>query len=248
MQRKREDFQQQTQHTDAHRLIFFDEFGTNLGMTRLYGYAPRAERAYGKVPDNSDPNITLVLGLGLRGIVAPLAFEGSMNGDLFEQYMRERVAPELKPGDIVVWDGLGAHRVNGAREAVEARGAQVLPLPPYSPELSPAEECGSKIKGAIRAEAPRTVEAVYDAMGRAIGQVTLHDARGWFDHASRDRAPRAQPSRRRDSEPDDAGGGGARAPPATRPERRRTDESVPTTSENRSRGSFSLSDRPVAVS
>lgn len=194
MQRKREDFQQRTQQTDAHRLIFFDEFGTNLGMTRGYGYAPQGERAYGKVPDNSDPNITLVLGLGLRGIVAPLAFEGSMNGDIFEQYMRERAAPELEPGDIVVWDGLGAHRVKGAREAVEARGAEVLPLPPYSPELSPAEECGSKIKGAIRSEAPRTVEAVYDAMGRAIGQVTLHDACGWFDHASRDRAPRPRPT------------------------------------------------------
>lgn len=190
MQRKRESFQQQTQQTDAYRLIFFDEFGTNLGMTRRYGYAPEGARAYGKAPNYTDPNITLVLGLGLRGLFAPIAFEGAMNGDIFEQYVREHVAPLLQPGDVVVWDGLGAHRVKGAREAVEARGAKVLPLPPYSPELSPVEECGSKIKSAVRAEAPRTVEAVYDAMGRAIGRVTPQDARGWFNHASRDRAPR----------------------------------------------------------
>ena len=107
--------------------------------------------------------------------------------------MREQAAPLLQPGDIVVWDGLSSHHVKGAREAVEARGATCLPLPPYSPELSPVEECGSKIKQAIRAEEPRTVQAVYDAMGRAIGRVTPQDARGWFDHASRDRAPRPRP-------------------------------------------------------
>jgi transposase len=204
VQRKRESFQQQTQQTDANRLIFFDEFGTNLGMTPRYGYAPEGERAYGKAPNCTDPNITLVLGLGLRGILAPIAFEGAMNGNIFEQYMREHVAPLLQPDDVVVWDGLGAHRVMGAREAVEARGAKVLPLPPYSPELSPAEECGSKIKSAVRAEAPRTVEAVYGAMGRAIGRVTPQDARGWFDHASRDRAPHS-----RDRPSDE---GSARAP------------------------------------
>lgn len=204
MRQKRDEFQQQRQHTDAHRLIFFDEFGMHLGMTRRYGYAPKGERAYGKAPNYTDPNITLVLGLGLRGIVAPLAFEGTMDGHLFEQYVRRVVAPELQPGDVVVFDGLPAHRARGAREAVEARGAEYRPLPPYSPELSPVEECGSKIKGAVRAEAPRTVEAVYDAIGRV--RVTLQDAQGWFDHASRDRAPRARPN-------DDKNGGGSAADP-----------------------------------
>lgn len=177
------------QQTDVDRLIFIDEFGTNLGMTRRYAYAPEGERAYGKAPNCTDPNITLVIGLGLRALMAPFAFKGAMNGAIFEQYVREQVAPLLQPGDIVVWDGLGAHRVKGAREAVEARGAECRPLPPYSPELSPVEECGSKLKQAIRSEAPRTAEAVYEAMGRAIGSVTPQDARGWFDHASRDRAP-----------------------------------------------------------
>lgn len=163
-------------------------------MTRRYGYAPAGERAYGKVPNCTDPNLTLVLGLGLRGIVAPLAFEGAMNGAIFEQYVREQVAPLLQPDDVVVWDGLGSHRVKGARDAVEARGAECRPLPPYSPQLSPVEECGSKLKEALRAEEPRTRQAVYEAMGRAIGRVTPQDARGWFDHASRDRAPRPRPN------------------------------------------------------
>jgi transposase len=189
VRRKREAFQQQLHQTDVHRLIFFDEFGTNLGMTRRYGYAAKGTRAYGKAPCNTDPNLTLVLGLSVQGILAPFAFQGTMNGDVFRTYVNECVVPELKPGDIVVFDGLGAHRVKGAREAIEARGAEFRPLPPYSPELSPVEECGSKIKGAVRAEAPRTVEAILDAMGRAIGRVTPEDARGWFDHARCDRAP-----------------------------------------------------------
>jgi transposase len=206
VRQKREEFQQQMQQTDTQRLIFFDEFGTNLGMTRRYGYAPKGARAYGKAPNFTDPNITLVLGLGLRGIVAPLAFEGAMDGHLFEQYVRLVVAPELQPGDIVMFDGLPAHRVRGAREAVEARGAEYRPLPPYSPELSPVEECGSKIKQAVRAEAPRTVDAVYDAMGRVLHRVTPQDARGWFDHAGRDRAARPRPK------DDTRGGGGAPDP------------------------------------
>jgi transposase len=174
-------------------------------MARRYGYAPQGERAHGKVPGYTKPNITLVLGLGLRGIVAPLAFEGAMNGPIFEQYVREQVAPQLQPGDVVVWDGARVHLVKGARDAIEARGAECRPLPPYSPELSPAEECGSKLKEAIRAEAPRTTETVYDAMGRAIGRVTPHDARGWFEHASDDRTPRPPPNR----------GGKRRAPPGS---------------------------------
>jgi transposase len=212
VQRKREDFQQRTHQADAHRLIFIDEFGTNLGMTRRYGYAPAGERAYGKAPNCTDPNITLVLGLGLRGVVAPIAFEGGMNGNIFEQYVRDHVAPLLLPGDVVVWDGLGSHRITGALEAVVARGAELWPLPPYSPEMSPVEECGSKIKQAIRSEAPRTVQAVYDAMGRAIGRVTPQDARGWFDDASRDRAPRPRPKAN-----DNRGSGGARAPTSDQP-------------------------------
>lgn len=196
MQQGRVTFRRWAKKTGARRLIFFDEFGAHLGMTRRYARATRGQRAYAKAPGKTDPNITLVLGLGLQGVVAPLAFEGAMNGEIFTQYMRECVAPLLTPNDVVVVDGLGAHRTRGAREAVQARGARYRILPPYSPDLSPVENCGSKIKEALRAAAARTVQGVYDAMGQVIGRVTSHDAEGWFQHAGH-LPRRRRPAKRR---------------------------------------------------
>jgi transposase len=213
VQQEREVFRQQIEQVDPTRLFFFDETGFNLGMTRLYGRAPSSERAYGKVPVNTGTAITLVLGLGLQGIVAPFAFEGAMNGHVFGGYMSEQVVPQLPPDAIVVVDNLSAHHADEAcdtleehgiavvddlrtyhpSDAPEERGIEVWFLPPYSPEMSPVEECNSKIKALTRAEDPRTASAVIDAMGHAIGKVTPQDARGWFDHARRDRAPRPCP-------------------------------------------------------
>ncbi len=133
------------------------------------------------------------MGLCLAGVVAPFSFEGGMNGDKFESYIRERVVPELREGDIVLVDNLGAHRKLGIRELIEARGAEYKYLPAYSPELNPVEECGSKIKESVRSDAPRTAQAVHDAIARGVGRVTAKDAAGWFDHAAHDRAPRPHP-------------------------------------------------------
>lgn len=185
MQQARTRFRRRARAAGSHRLIFVDEFGTHLGMTRRYGRAFRGQRACGKAPCNTDPNITLVMGVRRhKGVVAPLAFKGAMNGTIFEAYVRQSLAPELQPGDIVVADGLSAHRGRSARKAIEARGAKYWILPPYSPDLSPAENCGSKVKELMRAEAPRSVQAVYDAMGRALGKVTPQDVEGWFEHAA----------------------------------------------------------------
>jgi len=180
-------------------------------MTRRYARAPSSERAYAAVPFNRGPAITLVMGLGLSGVVAPCAFEGAMNGHVFGLYMAEQVIPQLPPNAIVVVDNLSAHHSEDAREALEASGfvvfdepeelanapkvlnapgIQVWFLPPYSPELSAVEECGSKVKALVRAAEPRTASDVIDAMGHAIGQVTPQDARGWFNHARCARAPR----------------------------------------------------------
>lgn len=196
------------EQVDSKRLFYFDEFGLNLSMTRRYALAPSGERAHGTVPFHRGVTMTLVLGLGLAGIVEPCALEGAMNGHVFGTYMAEHVIPRLPPDAIAVVDNLGAHHSEDARDALEARGVIVVDgpeeactkpeapgiqmwfLPPYSPELTPAEECGSKIKILTRAAEPRTKEALIDAMGHAIGQVTPQDARGWFDHARRGRAPR----------------------------------------------------------
>jgi transposase len=185
-------------------------------MTRRYAHAPSSERAYGKAPVNVGKAITLILGIGLQGVVAPLAFEGAMNGHIFGSYISEQVVPLLPPDAIVVVDNLSSHHAEEACDVLEERGVvvrdefstlhledpcdapgkhgiEVWFLPPYSPEMSPAEECGSKIKILTRAREPRTAEALIDAMGDAIGQVTPQDARGWFEHARRDRAPRPPP-------------------------------------------------------
>lgn len=182
-------------------------------MTRRYGRAPRGRRAYGKVPANPDPNITLVMGLGLRGVVAPWAFKGAMNGEHFDVYVRQVLMPELKRGDVVIVDGLGAHRLRGVRQALRTRGVRYWILPAYSPDLSPVENCGSKVKEALRAAAPRTVPAVYDAMVRGVDKVFRQDAQGWFALKGYVRRP-PRPTRRRPGRSQaPARVGRARAPP-----------------------------------
>lgn len=163
-------------------MIFIDEFGTNLAMAPRYARAPSGIRAYSAVPFNPGQNITLTLGLSLHGVVAPLAVPGATNGALFREYVERVLVPELRPGNVVIFDNLAAHKVTGVQEAIEAAGAHLLPLPPYSPDLSPVENCGSKVKTAIRARSPRTREDLYDAMGDALRAVTLVDAQAWFVH------------------------------------------------------------------
>lgn len=213
VRQERDVFQQKTAQVDPKRLFFFDEFGFNLGLTRRYARAPSSERAYDKVPSNVGVSITLVLGIGLKGVVAPFAFKGAMDGHVLGTYLIEQVLPNLPPDAIVVFDNLPAHHEAEALDLLEQHGIAVVEdlgahrvkracgttgkrrielwfLPPYSPEMSPAEECGSKVKALTRAKDPRTTSALIDAMGDAIGQVTPQDALGWFDHARRDRAPR----------------------------------------------------------
>jgi len=162
------------------REIYVDEFGTHLGMTRRYARAPRGERAVGRVPVNSDPNVTLTMGLSRRGVVAPFTFEGGTDGAAFETYVRTQLAPQLRRGDVVYVDGLGAHRSRAARDAVERRGATYEILPPYSPDLTPVEEAGSKVKALVRGTNPRTREALDSAIGDALAAISPRDARGWF--------------------------------------------------------------------
>ena len=113
-------------------------------------------------------------------MTATLAFPGATNASVFETYVEEVLAPELKPGDVVIWDNLKPHESEEAIEAVEAAGARVVPLPPWSPDLTPIEEMFSKVKGSLRSAAARTKETVYAAFGSALHDVTLDDIAGWF--------------------------------------------------------------------
>jgi transposase len=148
-------------------------------MTRTYGRAPVGRRVYTDTPGSWD-SITLTCGLRLCGVTAALAFPGATNTGVFEEYVEKVLAPELKPGDVVIWDNLEPHKSEEAIEAVEAAGAEVVPLPPYSPDLTPIEEMISKVKGSLRSAAARTKETVYAAFGSALHDVTIENIAGWF--------------------------------------------------------------------
>jgi transposase len=163
-------------------LKFIDESGTNIAMTRLYGRAPRGQRVVGSVPQNYGQNITMLAALSATGVEAVMTVEGATDGDVFRTYVRRVLAPTLSKGDIVVLDNLGAHKVEGVREVIEARGARLIYLPPYSPDLNPIERCWSKIKTALRAAKARTREALEVAISQALATVTESDARAWFKH------------------------------------------------------------------
>jgi transposase len=149
-------------------------------MTRAYARAPRGERAVGYVPKNWGDSITLAAGLGLRGLVAPLRLIGSMTAEAFEAYVDQFVCPVLRPKDVVIVDNLSAHKQTAIRRLVESAGAELLYLPPYSPDMSPIEPCWSKVKSALRGLGARTVRKLDRAIVRALSLVTPADAEGWF--------------------------------------------------------------------
>jgi len=153
-------------------------------MTRLRARAPKGERAYGKVPRNRGKNQTLIACVTLeRGMGATVSIEGSTAAELsMETYVEEFLAPTLTAGQVVVLDRLGAHRTGRVRELVEERGADLLFLPSYSPDLNPTEEAFSKIKNIVRRAGARTREALNEAICEALEAVTLEDVVGWFAH------------------------------------------------------------------
>ena len=164
------------------RFKFVDESGINLAMTRRYGRAGRGQSVVDAVPKNHGPNVTVLGALSCKGIDAVMTVEGATDSAVFRAYVSQVLAPTLLPGDIVVMDNLGAHKVKGVRETIEAAGAALLYLPPYSPECSPIENCWSKLKTFLRAAKARTREVLDTALKQALDTVTASDARGWFTH------------------------------------------------------------------
>jgi transposase len=169
---------------DARRLVFVDESGFNTSMTRLKARAPKGKRAYGKIPRNRGKNQTLIAAITLEGAMgAPMSVEGATDTQAFEAYVEHFLVPTLEEGQVVVLDGLGAHRPSRIKELIEAKGADLVFVPSYSPDLNPIEEAFSKIKHLVRKEGARVREALVEAIGRALAAVTAEDAAGWFAHA-----------------------------------------------------------------
>lgn len=176
---KRRVFREEVSLLDPEHLVFVDETGATTAMTRTYGRAPRGQRVKGSVPGKWQ-SVTLIAGLRLSGVVAPLACEGATDTPAFVSYITQALAPQLRAGDVVIWDNLKPHQAAAARRSVEEAGAVLMPLPPYSPDYVPNEEMWSKVKGFLRSVAARTTEAVYDAMGAALRTVCPEDILGWF--------------------------------------------------------------------
>jgi transposase len=170
------------------RLKFLDEFGVNLGLTRLYGRAAPGERVVEATPGTSGPHYTVVATVGVNGVQAPLLFEGAMTTLIFETYVDDVLAPTLQPGEILLLDNLSAHKGGPAQATLEAGGVQVIFLPPYSPDLNPIEKCWSKVKQALRAAKARTWDDLVDALAKALRSVSPSDVLAWFAHCGYEKA------------------------------------------------------------
>lgn len=175
-------------------MIFLDECGSHIGLTPLYAWAPRGQRAYGSVPRNRGKNTTLIAGLSLAGIQAPLILEGAVDTPAFETYVEQVLAPTLQPGQVVVLDNLNVHTRARVRHLVEARACQLLFLPAYSPDFNPIEEAFSKLKAFLRRAEARTCEVLGETIGAGLDTITAQDARGWFNHCGYLPVPPTRPA------------------------------------------------------
>jgi transposase len=168
---------------DPEQFIFVESRGTNISLTRLYGWAPHDRRATGSVPRNHGKNTTLVAALTPDGLQVPWMIEGAMDTATFVWYITEQLAPTLRPGQVVVLDNLSVHKAASIRQVVEARHCQLLFLPSYSPDFTPIEQAFSKIKAVLRRLGARTKETLWEAVRVAIEAITPDDAVAWFAHA-----------------------------------------------------------------
>ena len=160
-----------------------DETGTNVAMTRHYSRAHIGKRAHGKAPRNQGVNLTVIGAIALDGPRTMMAHEGGTTRDAFLHFVEIGLAPSLHPGDVVVLDNLRAHYTDGVKQAIEAVGARVMYLPPYSPELNPIELTWSKFKAFLRKVEARTLRALAGALSRFKDTIRQSELLGWYRHA-----------------------------------------------------------------
>jgi transposase len=151
-------------------------------MTRLWGRAPRGERVAEATPQGHWKVLTTLGTLSLRGLEAVMTIESATDGDVFLAYLEQVLGPKLKPGDVVIMDNLSAHKVRGVRELLATKGAELLYLPPYSPDFNPIEQAWSKLKQLLRAAKARTAEALEQAIAEALKAISAENAAAWFRH------------------------------------------------------------------
>ena len=168
---------------DPENLVFIDETGASTKMARLRGRAPRGQRCRAPIPYGHWKTITFVAALRLCGLTAPMVLDGPMTGQAFLAYVEQVLVPTLRPGQIVVMDNLPAHKVAGVRAAIQATGARLWLLPPYSPDFNPIENAFAKLKAILRKAAARTIPALWDAIRDALPQFTPSECANMFKAA-----------------------------------------------------------------
>lgn len=164
------------------QLVFLDESWVKLNMTRLYGWSPVGERCMDYVPHGHWETMTILSAIRMSGVIAQatVLIDGSINGVTFEDYVENWLSPSLKPGDVVVMDNLASHKVRGVSPAIEAAGASLWYLPPYSPDLNPIEKLWSKVKAHLRRASARTVDHLCAAYAEAMRAVKPDECRNYF--------------------------------------------------------------------
>lgn len=185
VRRLRREFQQQRKETWRDflgHLKFLDESGVNLGLTRRFGRARPGHRVLEGTPGNAGPHFTLLATLSVQSVDAPWLLKGAMDGAAFEVYVAQVLVPSLRPGDIIFMDNLNFHKRPQIRQLIEAVGAHLEFLPPYSPDFNPIELCWSKVKTALRTAKARTFEALLAALADAFASVNPDDIEAWFAH------------------------------------------------------------------
>jgi len=164
----RDDWRVEQRKLKPEQVVFVDETRASTNMTPRYGRGPKGKRVEGLVPHAHWLTTTFIAALRHDRIDAPCVFDGPINGDCFKAWTEQSLAPTLQPGDIVVLDNLSSHKVAGVRAAIEAKGATLLYLPPYSPDLNPIEQVFAKLKHFLRKARARNVEALHDTIGQLL--------------------------------------------------------------------------------
>jgi transposase len=168
---------------EPHRLVFIDETGTTTKMTRLRGRCPKGRRLYSKVPFGHWKTQTFIAGLRCHGLTAPFVVDAPMNRDIFETYVETLLAPTLSKGDVVIMDNLAAHKSPRAEQLIRDRGAWILFLPPYSPDLNPIEMAFAKLKAHLRRIGARTIDALWKAIGDVCALYSEQECWNYFKDA-----------------------------------------------------------------
>ena len=185
MKRRRKWFEGQIE-LDPERLVFIDETWASTNMARLHGRAPKGERLRAGIPQGHWKTTTFVAGLRLTGMMATMVLDGPINREAFQAYVEQVLVGELRPGDIVIMDNLSSHKGPAIRQAIEAVGASLLFLPPYSPDFNPIENAFAKLKALLRGAAERTVDALWTTIGSLIDRFTAEECANYFAAAGYD--------------------------------------------------------------